>query len=95
MRLIGKEPLYDFMNKYSDSRSQIESWIAEVEETVWQTPHELKCRYSSASIIGGQNVVFNICGNKYRLWVKTTYKIGVVLIKKIGTHDEYIKWNIR
>lgn len=34
-------------------------------------------------------VVFNICGNKYRLVVKISYKNGIVLIRFIGTHQEY------
>jgi mRNA interferase HigB len=34
-------------------------------------------------------VIFNICGNKYRLIVHVNYEIGVVLVKFIGTHAEY------
>jgi len=34
-------------------------------------------------------VVFNICGNKYRLVVKISYKNAVVLIRFVGTHKEY------
>jgi len=34
-------------------------------------------------------VVFNICGNKYRLVVWINYSVGVVLVRFIGTHKEY------
>lgn len=34
-------------------------------------------------------MVFTICGNKYRLVVKISYKNAVVLIRFIGTHREY------
>ena len=34
-------------------------------------------------------MVFNIKGNDYRLIVAVAYRIGVVYIKFIGTHDEY------
>ena len=54
----------------------------------------LKGRYPKASILRNQNVVFDICRNKYRLWVKVSYKNEIVLIEKIGTHKEYEKWNI-
>lgn len=94
MRLLGKQLLFDFIKRYNDSQSQILSWMAEVENSNWQTPHELKNRYSSASILRGQNVIFDFCWNKYRLWVQVTYKNGIVLVKKIGTHKEYNKWNI-
>jgi mRNA interferase HigB len=34
-------------------------------------------------------VVFNIGGNKYRLIVAIAYKIGIIYIKFIGTHNDY------
>ena len=94
MKLIGKQPLRNFTERHADARSQIESWEAEVEEAQWSTPHELKSRYPKASIVKSQNVIFDICRNKYRLWVKVNYKNQTVLIKKIGTHKEYEKWEI-
>jgi len=94
MKLLSKQLLRDFVEKHADARSQIESWEAEVEGTQWDTPHELKHRYPKASILKDQHVIFDIYRNKYRLWVRISYKNGVVLIKKIGTHKEYEKWNI-
>ena len=94
MRLLGKPLLQNFVANYTDARSHIESWEAEVEEAEWSTPHDLKRRYPKASIVRNLNVVFNICGNKYRLWVKVSYKNRMVLVKKIGTHKEYDKWDI-
>lgn len=94
MELSGKKSLHGFKADHADAKSQIESWEAEMESAEWKTPHELKRRYSKASILGNQNVVFNICGNKYRLWIKINYKNGIILVKKIGTHKEYEKWKI-
>ena len=34
------------------------------------------------------------CGNKYRLWTQISYKNKIVLIKKMGTHNEYEKWDL-
>jgi len=94
MKLIGKQLLQDFVEKHAEAQSQVESWQAEVEETQWSTPHELKRRYPKTSILKDQHVIFDICRNKYRLWVRVNYKNKIVLIKKIGTHKEYEKWNI-
>ena len=94
MKLLGKKILNDFKQKHADVQSQIESWIAEIEEAEWNTPHDLKSRYPKASLIGNQQVVFDICGNKYRLLVQVSYKNGMVLVKKVGTHKEYDNWNI-
>jgi mRNA interferase HigB len=94
MKLLGKKLLHDFMEAHVDARSHIESWEAEVEETQWGNPHELKNRYPKASLVKDQHVVFDLCWNKYRLLVQVNYKNGIVLVKKIGTHKEYDKWGI-
>ena len=94
MKLLGKPILDEFKQKHADARSQIDSWEAEVKETEWKTPQDLKSRYPKASILSKQHVVFNICGNKYRLLTLVTYKNGVVLVKKLGTHKEYENWVI-
>ena len=94
MKLLGKKVLYDFKEKHADARSQIESWEAEVEEAQWNNPYDLKYRYPKASLVGNQQVIFDICRNKYRLLTQVNYKNSIVLIKKIGTHKEYDNWDI-
>jgi mRNA interferase HigB len=94
MNLVGRKQLQDFKNKHAETRSQIESWEAEVKEAHWENPHKLKDRYPKASVLNNQNVIFDICNNKYRLWVKVNYKNRIVLVKKIGNHKEYEKWAI-
>ncbi len=95
MKLLGKQILHNFKGQYADARSQIESWEAEVEVAQWTTPHDLKSRYPKASLLGDQLVVFNICGNRYRLLTQVNYRNGMVLVKKIGAHKEYDNWNIK
>jgi len=94
MNLLGKNILYDFKQRHADARSQTESLEQEIEESLWKSPHDLLAQFPSARIIGGVNAIFNICHNKYRLWVKIAYNTGVALVKKAGTHKEYDKWNI-
>lgn len=94
MKLLGKQILHNFKEQHADARPQIESWGAEVEEAQWSTPADLKRRYPKASFLKNQHVVFDICWNRYRLLVQVTYKSGIVLIKKIGTHKEYDNWKI-
>ena len=45
--------------------------------------------YGSASILDDKRVVFNICGNKYRLVVWVHYSYGRVMTRWIGSHKEY------
>lgn len=58
----------------------------------WRTPVEVKARYVSASFLAGNRVVFNLKGNKYRLDTQIAYQIGVLIVKRIGTHAEYNRW---
>jgi mRNA interferase HigB len=54
----------------------------------------VKGQYASASICGNNRVVFNVGGNKYRLVVEMQYRIGIVWVKFIGTHEQYDRINV-
>jgi len=96
MRIISRKVLKDFYenSSYKDSKSGIESWYFEAKNASWNNSAEVKSQYRSASIVGNDRVVFNICGNKYRLVVKINYSIGIVFIRFIGTHKQYDKINV-
>jgi len=53
------------------------------------TPHELKADLRNASVLKNNRVVFNICGNKYRIVVLMDYNRKGMLIRFVGTHEEY------
>lgn len=98
MRLIGKNKIDEFKNKHRGSikglASQINSWIMMIESVNWKNHQELKIQFPKASILPNNNVIFNILGNRYRIWIKINYTESFVIIKAIGTHKEYDKWNI-
>jgi mRNA interferase HigB len=77
-----------------DSEEQLKAWYSEVKQATWKTPNELKLHYKNASIVGDSRVVFNICGNKYRLVAKINYEAQWVFIRFIGTHKEYDKIDV-
>lgn len=93
MRIISKRTLKKFYEQpnFADSQSALESWYHEVLKYDWNNPNEIKEQYKSASIVGNNKVVFNICGNKYRLIVKINYSAGIVSVKFVGTHKQYDK----
>ena len=93
MKLIGILQLEDFKRKHSDVCSHIDSWVAEAKEADWQTTHDVKGRYPKASIIKDNQVIFDLRGNRYRLKVQIDYKNKIILIKNVGTHQEYMKWD--
>ena len=92
MKVIGREELEKYARKHADVRSQIDAWLCEVEEAEWQTPTDIKRRYVQASFLANRRVIFNLKGNRYRLDTKVSFKNQVVLIVRIGTHEEYSAW---
>jgi mRNA interferase HigB len=74
-----------------DSEEQLKAWYQEAKQAEWKNPNEVKKQYGNASIVGENRVVFNICGNKYRLIVKINYEAQWVFIRFVGTHKEYDK----
>jgi mRNA interferase HigB len=91
---MNRETLVDFYSMYKETKSQLETWYYEVKNANWRSPVEVKEKFGTASIVGGNKVVFNIKGNKYRLVTKINYKMKTVFIKFIGTHKDYDKINV-
>ena len=77
-----------------DSKEPLKSWYQEAKQSNWKNPHELKQQYRNASIVVDNRVVFNICGNKYRLVVKINYETQWVFIRFVGTQKEYDKIDV-
>lgn len=94
MRVIAKRILREFWEKYSDSEEQLKTWYKEATKASWKTPNDIKSEYPKASILKTGRVVFDICGNKYRLIIRINYERQWIFIRFIGTHKEYDLINI-
>lgn len=66
-------------------------WYREASKADWNSPNEIKAQYAPASILKNSRVVFNICGNKYRLIVEINFPRKWVFIRFIRTYKEYDK----
>ncbi|GBE09512.1 hypothetical protein BMS3Abin12_00057 [bacterium BMS3Abin12] len=67
----------------------VKEWYNYCAAARWSTPHKLKADLRNASILKNNRVVFNICGNKYRIVVLVDYVRYGMLIRFVGTHKEY------
>lgn len=94
MRVFARRPLREFWEKHPDSEEQLATWYKEATKANWTSPAEIKSEYAKASILKDKKVIFNICGNKYRLVVRINYQRKWVFILFIGTHIEYDNLNI-
>lgn len=91
MHVIARRTLCRFWASHPDAESSLRAWFAEAKNAAWTTPQNVKERYRSASFVGNDRVVFNICGDKYRLVVLIKYEFRTVYVRFIGTHAEYDK----
>ena len=95
MRIIARRTLREFLASPAGQKDQraveaaLDAWHAAVRRAAWKEPADVKAQYRSASILKDRRVVFNICGNRYRLVVKVNYVVGIVYIRFIGTHAAY------
>ena len=97
MRVISVKKLKDFWSQsnYRDAEQALRAWYTEVKKWKWSNAHQVKKVYRSASLIGNNRIVFNICGNKYRLIVAMKYEFNICYVRFIGTHQQYDKIDAR
>jgi len=89
MRVIAIKTLNQYWVCEPASKGELLAWYAEVKASDWSSPSDVKEKYRNASILKDCRVVFNICGNKYRLVVRINYLSKIIYIRFIGTHNEY------
>jgi len=87
VHVISRKRLVEFWEEHPDAKGPLSAWFQEFKEAKWAGTAEVKRRYSTASFVGNDRIVFNIKGNKYRLIVR--YRPPVVFIRFVGTHAEY------
>ena len=92
MRVIALRTIKVFVNskpEYADAREVALAWYRQTLNADWSKPSDVKKDISTASILKGGRVVFNIAGNKYRIVTWINYPYRVVYIRFIGTHQQY------
>lgn len=89
MHVISRKQLVEFWRRHPDAKDSLAAWYHEVRAAQWNTSARLKQQYGTASIINAERVVFNICGNRYRLVVRINYASSTVFIRFVGTHGQY------
>ena len=91
MRIIAVSTLKTFWEQpaYRDAEQPLRTWVRVTKAARWQNPPEVKATFSTADILKGRRLIFDIGGNKYRLVVQINYAHRVVYIRFIGTHRQY------
>jgi mRNA interferase HigB len=92
MRVISKARLRQFWESatHRDAEGPLRAWYIHVSSRTvsWQSWGDVKASLGNASI-GGDCVVFNISGNKYRMICRVRYPTQKVFVLRVMTHREY------
>jgi mRNA interferase HigB len=89
MRIIAVGNLKGFYELHPDAETGIKIWVKKTKNAVWEKPDDIKQTFVNARLIGSGRVIFNINKNEHRLIVKVEYRLGIVFVCFIGTHEEY------
>lgn len=91
MRIIAERTIREYYEKNPKSETALKDWVATVKKSQWHCFADIKATFNSVDYVGNQHYVFNIKGNDYRIVVVIIYTPQFVLIRFIGTHQEYDK----
>lgn len=93
MRIVTGKRIHEFIGREPRSAGAMWRWVDAIESGTWRNPGDLKATFASVSFVGDL-AVFNVGGNRYRIAVFVHYRKQIVFIKRIGTHEEYDKWDL-
>ncbi|HEY1173997.1 MAG TPA: type II toxin-antitoxin system HigB family toxin [Verrucomicrobiae bacterium] len=95
MRIIKQSTLLALAEKHPKSLTAIRSWLVVAKQAEWRGLNDVRRTYPHADLVevgsGKKVMVFNICGNAYRLIVAVHFNTGMVYILRFLTHAEYSK----
>jgi len=92
--IIARRTLLEYCERYKDASSALQLWYHKLQKLDIHNFNELKIEFPSASIINDDRVVFNICGNRYRLVVRISFEFKAIQIKWFGKHADYNRINV-
>ncbi len=91
MQIITHRVLREFWSRHPQAEAPLRAWHGLVSHAVWSEPAQIRESFNSADFVADNRVIFDIGGNKFRLVVRIAYRHKRVLIKFIGTHEDYDK----
>ena len=94
MHVISRPAIHRAINRHRDAASWLEKWWQNAGKERWESLYDVRAIYPAADQVDCC-LVFNACGNNYRLIVRVSYANpwsgGTLLVKRFVTHAEYNK----
>ncbi len=77
-----------FLKKHKTAKSDLENWKVLAED---MRSDNIKEVFPNTRFVKKNRLVFKI-RDRWRIDTMVNYKFGIILIKRVGTHEEYNKW---
>jgi mRNA interferase HigB len=88
MRIITERKIREFWLENPKAESVLCEWINTVKQADWNNFANVRNTFNHADIYGNCTI-FDVGGNKYRIIGKVAYRIKIVFIRFVLTHEEY------
>jgi len=93
MHVITYKRIKEFVANHPESNVALGNWYKKMKRSNFDNVNEIRRSFKDSDYIGNQRFVFNICNNKFRLVTVILISTQIVLIRFIGTHEEYVRIN--
>ena len=94
MHVISRPAIQQAIERHPDAAGWLEKWWQNAHKERWESLRDVRALYPAADQVDCC-LVFNGCGNKYRLVTRVSYANqwtrGTLLVKNFLTHAEYNK----
>ncbi len=95
MRIIKEAFLLAMAKQHPKTARFLDTWRKTVRAAKWSSLADVRRTYPSADAVkvasGRQVLIFNVCGNDYRLLVAAHFNRQIVYTLRLLTHAEYSK----
>jgi mRNA interferase HigB len=83
------DQLIEFARKHADARKSLATWEDVTKKAAWKNKQDVLIDFPNAKMIKNNRARFEIKHNAYRLIVFINYEGQIVVVRFIGTHNEY------
>ncbi len=94
MRIIKEKFLRDAAEQYPKAAKYLAAWTGTVRAAAWRNMADLRRSYGGADVVhvrsGKPVIVFNVCGNTYRLIVAMHFNSRMAYTLRFLTHHPQV-----
>jgi mRNA interferase HigB len=89
LRLIAASTLAAYAAQNPGATAALANWRQTVKVADWKSMGDVTAGASTAKVLNSERVRFEVAGGKFRLIASINFRLGIVFVKFIGTHQEY------